>query len=48
MVLSDESHRITWTPGENGTVHQVWEQTRDGGETWDVVFDGTYVEKAEG
>lgn len=43
MVLSSEGDRITWTPHDDGTVQQVWEQTEDGGETWNVVFDGTYV-----
>ena len=33
--------RITWTPkGEE--VHQVWEQSTDGGGTWSTVFHGVY------
>lgn len=35
--------RITWTPRDDGTVRQHWEASRDGGETWDTVFDGLYV-----
>lgn len=35
--------RITWTPQENGRVRQLWEASRDGGETWVTVFDGLYV-----
>jgi len=42
MVLSSAGSRITWTPRPDGTVRQVWEQSSDGGETWTVVFDGTY------
>jgi hypothetical protein len=34
--------RITWTPAQDGTVRQLWEQSRDGGDTWGVAFDGTY------
>lgn len=34
--------RITWTPGQDGTVRQFWEQSRDGGGTWTVAFDGLY------
>jgi hypothetical protein len=34
--------RITWTPNEDGTVRQVWETSTDGGENWEVGFDGLY------
>ena len=34
--------RITWTPGADGTVRQLWEQSPDGGKTWSVAFDGIY------
>lgn len=40
-------HRIAFTPNENGTVRQLWEVSRDGGKTWSVSFDGTYVRKAD-
>ena len=39
-------HRIAFTPNANGTVRQLWEVSRDGGQTWSVNFDGTYVRKA--
>jgi hypothetical protein len=37
------THRITWQQFADRRVRQLWEATRDGGKTWDVVFDGTYV-----
>jgi hypothetical protein len=40
--------RITWTPNDDGTVRQVWDQTTDGGETWTTVFDGLYRKVEEG
>lgn len=50
MVLSGERgtedgpviDRITWTPAADGRVRQVWEVSRDGGESWQTVFDGLY------
>lgn len=50
MVLSGErvddegpvTDRITWTPRADGTVRQHWRISRDGGESWQTVFDGTY------
>lgn len=38
-------HRIAWTPGESGEVRQVWEFSRDAGDTWTLAFDGTYRPK---
>jgi hypothetical protein len=38
-------HKITWTPNEDGSVRQLWEQSTDGGTTWSTVFDGHYVKK---
>jgi hypothetical protein len=35
--------RLTFTPLENGKVHQFWEQSRDAGKTWTVAFDGIYL-----
>lgn len=37
--------RLTFTklPGER--VRQFWEQSADGGKTWTVAFDGTYIRK---
>ena len=52
MVLSGEGpgatggrtkHRITWSKLEGGRLRQVWESSGDGGGTWTVAFDGTYV-----
>ena len=35
--------RITWTPGADGSVRQLWESSYDDGRTWTVLFDGRYV-----
>ena len=35
------THRITWTPNEDGTVRQHWQASPDGA-TWNTVFDGLY------
>lgn len=37
--------RITWTPNADGTVRQLWETSRDQGNSWKVAFDGRYVRK---
>jgi hypothetical protein len=42
------SERITWTPGEDGSVRQLWERTEDGGDTWTTVFDGLYTPAGDG
>lgn len=34
--------RITWQPKAPDEVHQVWEQSTDGGKTWSVAFHGVY------
>lgn len=39
-------HRITWTPGEDGSVRQLWEASKDDGLTWAVLFDGHYTRKS--
>jgi hypothetical protein len=36
------THRITWTPNDDGTVRQLWEASQDG-QTWTVLFDGLYL-----
>ena len=36
-------NRITWTPISPDSVRQPWERSSDGGTTWSVAFDGTYV-----
>ncbi len=52
MVMSDKGlsdgdvlNRITWTPNEDGSVRQLWEQSDDDGESWTIVFDGLYMKK---
>jgi hypothetical protein len=55
MVLNGETNteqgatleRITWHNNADGTVRQVWEKSKDNGDTWKAVFDGLYVKKAE-
>lgn len=50
MVLSGEREaergrvrdRIVWTPLDDGRVRQRWQVSRDGGASWETVFDGTY------
>jgi hypothetical protein len=37
-------HRITWTPGADGSVRQFWETTDANGE-WVVAFDGRYTRR---
>ncbi len=54
MMLSGETiqpngarqlERITWTPNADGSVRQHWEQSADGGNTWQTAFDGLYRRK---
>jgi len=40
-------HRTTLTPLEEGRVRQFIEESTDGGETWNVKFDGVYVPRGE-
>jgi hypothetical protein len=53
MVMTDVDpktmprNRITWTPGPDGSVRQHWQQSQDGGDTWETVFDGRYVPRDE-
>lgn len=35
------THRITWTPNDDGTVRQLWEASQDG-QAWTILFDGLY------
>ena len=39
------SYRMVFTPQKDGSVNQVWDASRDGGETWNNLFDGTYKKK---
>lgn len=41
-----ELARVVLEPLANGNVHHLIEQSKDGGKTWSVYFDGTYVRKA--
>lgn len=54
MVLSGEQvmpdgkivhNRISWIAQDDGSVHQVWDQSLDGGETWSTEFLGIYRRK---
>lgn len=38
-------HRLTFFNLPNNRVRQFWETSTDGGKTWTVSFDGTYVRK---
>ncbi|WP_018353341.1 DUF1579 domain-containing protein [Longispora albida] len=40
-----QHHRITWRPVTPDEVHQQWETSADGGETWKVEFLGSYRRK---
>jgi len=46
MVMMGQSpnstDRITWFKNADGTVRQLWEQSKDKGTTWTVAFDGLY------
>ncbi len=39
-------HKLTFFNNAEGTVRQLWEQSRDGGTTWNVVFDGLYRKRS--
>lgn len=43
----DILNKMTFSPNEDGSVRQLMEQSRDRGETWQVVFDGHYVRQAD-
>ena len=50
MVLDDieqkkegeQLNRITWIPQKDGTVHQIWDISKDNGKTWKTGFYGVY------
>lgn len=42
---SETEHKLTFSQNEDGSVRQLWEQSNDGGETWQTVWDGRYVKK---
>lgn len=41
-------HQITWEKHGEGRVRQRWQSSGDGGQSWTVVFDGTYARKPGG
>lgn len=36
-------HEIRWEPLEEGKVRQLWRASKDGGESWQVLFEGIYA-----
>ena len=47
-VKPDGSHtlqRVSLTPGEDGSVRQLIEESSDGGKTWTTCFDGRYARR---
>ncbi|WP_347259543.1 hypothetical protein [Rudaea sp.] len=42
-----QQQRITWTPGQDGSVRQHWQASDDDGKTWTTAFDGIYRRQAE-
>jgi len=40
-------NRITFSPDEDGTVRQTWDQSSDKGVSWKTVFDGHYRSKSD-
>lgn len=35
-------NKVTWYANTDGTVRQVWEQSKDGGQAYTIQFDGIY------
>ena len=35
------------TPQEDGSVHQQFDGSKDGGENWNVLFDGIYTRRGD-
>ncbi len=40
---SEIRHKLTFTQNPDGSVRQLWEQSNDGGDGWNTVWDGHYV-----
>ncbi|MCG6873311.1 MAG: hypothetical protein LJE84_13580, partial [Gammaproteobacteria bacterium] len=36
------AYRMTFTPQDDGSVHQLLEESPDDGQTWELSFDGIY------
>lgn len=49
MHLTNEGrmalHRMIWTPNDNGTAYQLWNYSKDGGKTWETIYEG-FLRKA--
>jgi hypothetical protein len=37
-----QRERISWTPNADGSVRQLWQNSKDEGKSWTVAFDGLY------
>jgi hypothetical protein len=37
--------RLTFFRNADGTVRQLWEMSRDGGQSWQIAFDGLYAKR---
>lgn len=46
-TIPETINHLSWTPLEDGRVHQVWKTSTDNGETWISLFDGYYAKKEE-
>jgi len=40
---SELEHKLTFSQNDDGSVRQHWEQSKDGGDEWQTVWDGHYV-----
>lgn len=43
--ITGKVNRVTWTPLEDGSVRQLWEQKDMGSHSWATIFDGNYTKK---
>lgn len=42
---SETEHKLTFSQNDDGSVRQLWEQSNDGGATWQTVWDGHYASR---
>jgi hypothetical protein len=35
-----ELHRTIWTQNDDGSVLQVWDKSQDGGQRWEIIYEG--------
>jgi len=47
VVSPDAKFRMIFTPQEDGSVRQQFDGSKDGGESWDVLFDGIYTRRGD-